>query len=211
MSAEVKIHVSDAGRAKFVVHADKKLSGIVIFSLAYSNDLEKFFIGYIDSAITVDSKQQILFCRELSYILKNEVTISLRHATLKDVLEKLHAQTMLDFEFKENASYASNVVTHFNLNGSGFSCLKTLAGVFSIENFIWKQNKDGSIFVGSWNDSIYAKRIISIDKAFMTQQTSCNTCAIPVLPDLRAGMKFENGVIQSVHLLDDKMVIEWMS
>ena len=210
ISAEVKIHLCDAGRAKFIVRADKKLSGIVIFSLAYSNTRENFFIGYIESTTTVDSKQQLLFCRELSHMLQNEVTLSLRHATLSDVLEKLHEQTELDFDFNENADYATNVATHFNLNGSGFLCLKTLAKVFSIKDFIWKQNKNGAIFVGSWNDSIYAKRIISIDAAFITQQTSCNTCTIPVLPQLRAGMKFENGVIQSVHLLDDKMVIEWM-
>ncbi|MBL4761404.1 MAG: hypothetical protein JKY93_01735, partial [Gammaproteobacteria bacterium] len=71
---DVRLNLSSPGSAFFVVESDERLSGIVRFSIGYSLDkMQRFFIGYVESSTTIDSKQQKIFCRELTASLSRRI------------------------------------------------------------------------------------------------------------------------------------------
>lgn len=98
--------------------------------------------------------QQILVCRELAAILANPLPLNLRHFDLRGVLAAISSKTGLCFRVPERP-YAQTKAPLFYSLASGYLAMDSLAQVFSIPDFIWQQQGDGEVFVGSWADSFF--------------------------------------------------------
>ncbi|ANF84693.1 prophage PssSM-01 [Pseudomonas antarctica] len=89
--------------------------------------------------------------------------------------------------------------------------MDSLAIVFSILDFIWLQQGDGEVFVGSWADSFFGVRsALQLPVELFDDYQGNQSAMIAALPGLRPGATINHGErITSVALIDNQMAIRW--
>ena len=209
VSDDIRLELCSPGRATFIVLADQALTGVVILKAGWSDaTVYSWFIGYIESSITVDSQQQKLFCRELTATLNRPLYLALRHVSVKDVLIKLSELTEINFAIPD-ADYINHQSPYFYHLGKGYQLMDAIGPTYQINQYIWQQQGDGSVFVGSWQDSRWADKPIQLPDSLFTEHMSTNSASLPMTPAIRPGVKFNRGIIHSVQLIAESMVITW--
>jgi hypothetical protein len=205
----IRLYTNAAGCAQFRVEASEPLRGIVQYSLGFSTqDKDQlYFTGYIESSHTVDSATQKIFCKELAALLAAPRPVSLRHPTLHTVLQAYSDQTHLEFIVPDKP-YATTRVPHFQTLGSGYHGIDQLGAVFSIENYFWQPQPDGSIWLGSWDESRWATRSVDIPENMFKDITIAGNKKIAAIPTLRPGVQMNDLYITSVELSEHEMVIQ---
>lgn len=208
---EVRLDLLTPGRATFIVRSDMPLKGLVTLDVGYNQDeLQRHFIGHVERCTTGSSQEQVLFCRELTSVLAMPLPLNLRHVDLQQVLLEISARTGLRFRAAD-APYARVKVPYFYSLASGFQAMDSLAQVFTIPDFIWQQQGNGEVYVGSWRDSYWGQRNPlplppSMFEAFHGNQSA----TLAALPGLRPGMPINMGDrITAVTLAGTKMSIKW--
>lgn len=210
VSHDICLDDSRPGRASFEVQSDTSLSGLVYFSFSVNGKQQHgHFFGYIESSVTNSKQTQTLFCREKANLMAMPVPMALRHATLGDVLNAVNEQTGLDFTWAEQAPYNQQQVAHFVNTGSGFHLLNSLENVFAIPDFTWMQKRDGSVFVGAWQDGHWTNSPISVPAEILDKQLATKSAELLAIPGLRAGYQVNGNRLYQVRLTDSKMVISW--
>jgi hypothetical protein len=209
VSEDIRLDLYAPGRAVFQVQAAQALGGKVSFALGYSAEDkdQAFFAGYVERSLTVDSAQQRLMCRELVGVLDADLPISLRHPTLKAVLQAYAGLTGLVFAIPERA-YANQRVPCFMTLGNGYHGLDAIGGVFSIDDYVWFQQGDGSVFVGSWQDTRWATRPIDIPDKWFAGITADGGARLPALPALRPGALLNGQYLLRLQLTGHEMVVQ---
>ncbi|MBI9080464.1 MAG: hypothetical protein JEY79_12075 [Pseudodesulfovibrio sp.] len=207
VNEDVRLSLYSPGRAVFQVQHTKPLSGHVRLEVGYSTqDKDQvYFIGVIRDSQTVDNGQQRLRCRELTSVLYTRLPAALRHPTLQDVVQWYTDRTGLTFVVPDKA-YAERRVPNFYTLGNGFHGLNSLGAIFGIENYIWQQQGDGSVFVGSWNDSRWATRPVVIPEEQFTKVTATGAKKAAVMPQLRPGAFLNEQYLVNVQLTGHEMV-----
>lgn len=209
-TGEIHLGLFNPGRAVFDVVADATLSGLVIFSAGYDpQKMHQVFYGWVENCFAIDKKQQRIFCRELSAVLSRLVPVSLRNVTLPEVLAAIATDTGLGF-VTPDADYTKTKAPAFYSLGSGYGCMQAMARVYTIKKYIWQQQGDGKIFVGSWDNSYWAGRQVDLPVDFMARCGLANSATIPVTPQLRPGVQLQGGqYITRVNWVGDDMQVEW--
>lgn len=89
--------------------------------------------------------------------------------------------------------------------------LYSLARLFNIHGFIWQQQGDGEVFVGSWADSFFGVRPpLQLPAELFDDYQGNQSAMIAALPGLRPGATINHGErITSVALVDNQMAIRW--
>jgi hypothetical protein len=195
----------------FTVQHSQPLTGVVIFSAGYKvNQVNPWFIGFVESSTTVDNKQQRIFCRELTAVLFARLPLALRDVNLQQTLAAITGTTGLEFTLPEKAKTytARNAAAFYNL-ANGYHAMDNLAHVYDIEKPLWQQQSDGTVFVGSWNDSHWANKKLDIPRTWETQITSANGATVPALPALRPGAIYNGNILTAVEFAGVKMKLTW--
>ena len=207
---EIRLDLLSPGRASLSVISDKPLSGIVQIDIGYSGrEVQRYFTGYIETSTQQDAERQMLFCRELTAGLNRYLPVSLRNTNLKDLLKHISEILKLNF-IAPDKDYALKRIPFFYHLGGGYMALDACGPVFEIPDFIWQQQGDGSVFVGSWQDSRWASRPVTIPNQWLTDQKQVNQATIPLTPPLRPGIKFNDQYyINAVRIIKEKMEITW--
>ena len=207
---DVRLNLKRPGRACFKVQANKPLEGLVILDTGWSDSkLHRFFIGFIDGLpTTVSPGEQLIFCRELSAALNRDLLMGLRHVSAKDVLARINKETDLSFTLP-GAGYMQKQSPYFHHCGGGYQAMDAIGPVYEIPNYIWQQQGDGSIYAGSWNDSRWADKPVSIPDNVFTNHLAQNSAILGMIPALRPGVKFNRGIITALQLKEENMVITW--
>lgn len=204
----VCLDISTPGRADFTVRSPQPLSGIVQMSIGYrGQDFHTiFFTGMIRSSHTVDRSQQRIFCRELSAILWGIIPISIRNASLKDILGVYSRKTGLSFSVPDKA-YGTTPCPVFQTVGNGIHGLDSLGAVFNIPDYIWQQQGDGTVYAGAWADSRWAEKPFYLPERFFQDVQLDGTKTTQVLPGLRPGVQLNGQYISSLQLTEHFMVV----
>lgn len=89
--------------------------------------------------------------------------------------------------------------------------MDNLARVFNIPDFIWQQQGDGEVFVGSWDHSFLGVRSpLQLPVELFDDYQGNQSAMIAALPGLRPGATINHGErITSVALIDNQMAIRW--
>jgi len=209
VAEDITLSLYSPGRAVFTVKAEAALSGIVQFSLGYSNQSKNqlFFTGYVEESQTVDKAQQKLFCRELTGVLYAPLPCSLRHSTLREILALYTEKTGLQFLVPAQP-YADKRTAFFHTLGNGFHGLETLGSIFGIGGYIWQQQGDGAVFVGSWEDSRWASRPVQIGEEWFMDIRTDGSKELGAIPALRPGVKLNGQYISTLRLYGHTMVVK---
>lgn len=208
---EVRLDAKSPGRATFTIQATAPVKGLVTLDIGYnSSTLQRHFIGYVERSTTASNTQQVLFCRELAAILANPLPLNLRHVDLRAVLVEIGKHTGLRFRVPEQP-YASVKAPFFYSLAAGYQAMDSLARVFKIPDFIWQQQGDGEVFVGSWADSFFGVRSpLQLPVELFDDYQGHQSAMIAALPGLRPGAPINHGErITSVALIDNQMAIRW--
>ena len=208
---EVRLDAKSPGRATFTIQASAPVKGLVTLDIGYNgNTLQRHFIGYVERSTTASSTQQVLFCRELAAILANPLPLNLRHVDLRAVLVEISQHTGLRFRVPDRP-YAGVKAPFFYSLAAGYQAMDSLARVFNIPDFIWQQQGDGEVFVGSWADSFFGIRpSLQLPVELFDDYQGNQSAMIAVLPGLRPGATINHGErITSVALIDNQMAIRW--
>ncbi len=206
---DVRLRYSQPGTASFTVKSTATLSGVVLFSLAVNGQQpHNQFYGYIERCTPASAEHQILFCREKSAALKPRLPISQRNKSLRDLLSEIAGKTGLKFSLPPQ-SYADTPVPYFINTGSGYHAMQQIGEVWQIPDYIWQLKRDGSIFVGSWSDSHWPGKPITIPANLLDKQQASQTAQMLAIPGLRPGFVLNGHRLTSVDLADNKMVIQW--
>lgn len=74
------------------------MKGLVTLDLGYNDKpLQRHFLGYVERSTAANTREQVLFCRELDAVLAKPMPMNLRHVDLRAVPEEASRQTGLGF------------------------------------------------------------------------------------------------------------------
>ncbi|WP_455823860.1 hypothetical protein [Pseudomonas graminis] len=208
---DVRLNLQNPGRASFTIKSPIPQSGLVTLDLGYNgNPLHRHFVGYIERSTTANRQEQILFCREVAAVLNYPLPMALRHVDLRGVLIEASRITGLRFRVPD-APYAKVRTPYFYSLAGGVQAMDSLAQVFNIPDFIWHQQGDGEIYVGSWADSYWGARpALQLPVELFDSYQGNQSAEIAALPGLRPGAMINQGQrITAVTLTGTQMVLKW--
>ena len=191
VSEDIALDIERPGRAMFELvcpEGEEAPKGLVSFALGwnYADKLTLFFTGDIEHCQRMDNARIRLFSLELSGRLDLPHPLSLRHPTLKQVLNQYNKLTGLQFVLPARP-YASVQVPAFYGTGSGFHGFSNLGAVFGIDDYLWQAQADGKIFVGSWADSRWKGREIELPQEVFKNVGPTGFKSTTAIPGLRPG------------------------
>ena len=207
VSEDIRLSLRSPGRAIFQAQSAEPLAGHVRLEMGYSTqDRDQVhFIGEIRASETVDAQQQRLRCRELTAVLYSQFPCALRHPTLADVVQWYTDRTGLRFVVPARP-YAEKRVPAFYAMGNGFQGVSSLGAIFGIKGYIWQQQGDGTVFVGSWRDSRWATRPVTLPEAVFDKVTATGGKQSVVFPQIRPGVLLNGRYVTGVDIKEHIMV-----
>lgn len=209
-SDDTRLDFKNPGRASFSFVGNESVSGLVSLDMGYNdNKLKRVFTGYVERCNIANNNLVVVFCRELSYQLKAQLPLNLRHCTMTEVIKAISKATGLKFVLPE-ADYTQSQAPYFYNLASGFYALDTLGDVFDIPNYFWQQAPTGEIYAGSYEQSFWGlKDAFTLDAKLLKDYKSSGIATLTPLPGLYPGAKINEGVITSLQIINDDMVIKW--
>lgn len=204
-----KLSYRNPGTAKIITNIEPTMKQIIAYECGYNKKLTRYFMGYVESWKETNNQEFALFCREFSASLRNPLTLAMQHPTLIDVLDKITEITGLKF-IVPGKDYAKTPTPYIISQSTGYALLDLLGEAFNIERYVWQQQGDGSIFIGSWYDSLWYGKNIPVPFQLLTN-TDINTTTIPLNPMLRPGVIVNGERIREITLHKEKMHITWMT
>ncbi|WP_102418059.1 hypothetical protein [Vibrio cyclitrophicus] len=197
------------GRCELTVEGNPELNTIIAVDLGWGDDITRVFLGYIERVQPAEKGWSAVFCRELSAILYKPLNIIMRHPTLMQLLSEVTNKTGLQFVVPEKA-YSKTAIPCFYSDGNGYRVIDELAQAFSIDDLFWQQQGNGQIYVGSWQDSHWADKPITIPNELMTNHTANKSVKIPAIPRLKPGVVVNGLRLVGVEFEGTEAKLTWM-
>jgi hypothetical protein len=185
----------------------KQFSQIAV-DLGWGSMIDRVFIGYVERVMPAVNGWITLFCRELAASLSVNFSVMLRHTTMKQVLGELTKQSGIEFVIP-NKAYAETSIPCFYSDSSGYAILDDIGRVFKINDFIWQQQGNGKVFVGSYQDSFWHDKPISIPNNVMTDHQSGRTATMVAAPMIRPNVIANGERITAVEFQNTNITISW--
>ncbi|QCT18474.1 hypothetical protein FEM41_01870 [Jejubacter calystegiae] len=214
-----EVHVSDVnlvlelnacGRGFITAQTDTDYTGKVVrLDAGYTDQLYRWFTGYVERSQPAENGSQRLFVRELVGIFDKPWACSFQHPTLRTVLDWLAEQSGLTFIVPDGASYASKAIPHFTHSGTGYQLLASLGAAFGVEDYIWYQTPGGDVFAGSAAHGMFAGKPVTIPAEFSRATAAGDSMTLALVPALRPGAEVNGQRITSIRLNNDDMTLTW--
>lgn len=213
IDCNIVLELNACGRGFITVPAncncDSFKNKTLIINVGYSNNLQRFFTGYIESEQTAASNTKKLFIRELIGCYQQTIDCSFQHPTLKVITEYLTSKNGLQFDLP-GADYVNTKIPHFKHAGTGYHLLQEIGRAFNIPEYTFFQTPTGKIYCGSYNDSYFNDKDIKLGdnlNKIASSTAGSNIVEIPLVPKLRPGVKINGRKVSIVNLINDNMTI----
>jgi len=204
----VVLHSLTPGNCQITVKGDVAKFAIVAVDLGWGDMIDRVFTGYVERVMPAKKGWYTLFCRELTASLALNYSVMLRHPTLKTVLDELSPVTGLEFVVPDK-TYAQTAIPCFYCDSSGYALLDNIGRTFKINDFMWQQQGNGKVYVGSYQDSFWINKPITIPNGLMTNHQSGRTVTMPSAPMIRPNVLANGSRIQTVEFKTTQMTITW--
>lgn len=196
------------GRASVTIKGDAEPNTIVAIDIGWGDAISRVFLGYVERVQPAEKGWSKLFCRELAAVLYQPLNIILRHPTLMQLLSEVTNKTGLQFVVPEKA-YSKTAIPCFYSDGNGYRVIDELGQAFSIEDMFWQQQGNGQIYVGSWQDSYWADKPVTIPTEMMTGHTASKSVKLPAIPKLRPGALVNGLRLTAVEFEGTEVKLTW--
>lgn len=213
VSEHIVMGINAPAKAKFTIKADvvpyKSQAVALDMSYSYADTLQRVFFGFVENVIDQGGGFYLLSCREWVASMGVMIPIALRHCTIADVLGVVSDKTGLTFTVGQG-DYANQQVANFFAVGDGFSTLTAIQSLFKVNDFFWQQNGEGDIFVGSWADSLWANKPLTLEPELFSNHGS-HSASLIIVPSLKAGVVVSGQRITSIEIINEQMILSWYS
>ena len=115
--------------------------------------------------------------------------------------------TGLRFLFPERP-YMDTKIPAFNMLGTGLEGLANIGGAFQISDYIWQATGDGSVWLGSWEDSRWPSRPVELPRNVFRNVTADGGKSCPPMPAMRPGVVLNGERVTLVHLSGHQMTLK---
>ncbi|MEN9533419.1 MAG: hypothetical protein RIQ83_2643 [Pseudomonadota bacterium] len=203
---DIVLDLSAGGRAALTIEGSATKGQTLTVDTGYNGELRRWFTGYVYDVQPAANGASKLLCRELAGILGSRFPVSIQHATLRSLLTWLTDQTSLTFLLPDGADYTDTPIPNFTSAGTGYQLLDHAGRAFSVPDFIWHQQPDGAIFVGSHAHSRWADKAVELDPAFSAKQAGSSFTMAPI-PAMRPGAIVNGKRVVRVRLKGDEMTL----
>ncbi|PKQ80086.1 hypothetical protein AOX56_12585 [Aeromonas sobria] len=203
---DIVLDISAGGRAALTIEGRAEKGQTLTVDLGYNGELRRWFTGYAYDVQPAANGASKLLCRELAGILGSAFPVSMQHPTLRSLLAWLSDKTKLTFLLPDGADYTDKPIPNFTSAGTGYQLLNNAGRAFAVPDFIWHQQPDGAIFVGSHAHSRWADRPVELDPAFSSRQAG-NTITLAPIPTMRPGAIVNGKRVERVRLKGDEMTL----
>jgi hypothetical protein len=204
----VVLQATSPGTCQITVDKPAERLTPVAFEMGWGGMIDRVFFGYIERVMPAANGLYNLYCRELTSGLANNLSVMLRHPTLRQVCDEITAQTGLEFVIPAKA-YADTAIPCFYCDSSGYAMLDNIGRTYKVPDFIWQQQGNGKIYLGSYADSFWNGKSIDIPQSLMTEQQSGKTATIPAVPKIRPNVTANGQRITKVEFKGTNMTINW--
>lgn len=209
-SCELVIDLSACGRGFITAGTDQDNTGKLIrVDVGYNEQTLRWFTGYVERDQAAENGFRRMLVRELVGVFERSWPMSMQHPTLRQVTDKLAADSGLTFILPEGKAYTDRAIPHFVHSGTGWQLLSNLGRAFAIDDYIWQQLPDGTVWLGQWSDSRFANLPISIPNEYTKAAGAGNSITLPAIPSIRPGVLADNQRITRVALKDDDITLTW--
>ncbi|MFC0974000.1 hypothetical protein ACFGY8_04395 [Pasteurella multocida] len=204
------LELSNAGRGFITVKTDKLCQGkSLIFEIGEYDAFYRWFDGFVEREAEAEKGYKRLFVREKCAIFERTFNCSHRHITLAALCQWLSQESGLKIKYPDK-SYSQTSIPLFTHHGNGYQLLHSIGRLFNIPEYIWQQSPDGSVFVGSWQDSRWAEKGREIEvSAAETLSRTATALTIPINARIRPGFLVNGQRITKVFLEGDNYELEW--
>ncbi|ENC6433142.1 hypothetical protein ABKX88_001331 [Aeromonas veronii] len=203
---DIMLDLNAGGRAALTAQAEVQKGQPITIDVGYNNELRRWFTGYVFDVQPAASGSVQLLCRELAGVLAGRLPVSMQHATMRNLLAWLTTETGLTFMLPEAADYADRPIPNFTSAGTGYQLLENAGRAFEIPDFVWYQQPDGAIFVGSHADCRWHGREVEIDPSWTARQAG-NLITLSPVPAMRPGATVNGKRVTRVRLKGDEMTL----
>ncbi|MGO4746238.1 hypothetical protein [Serratia quinivorans] len=209
-SHELVLDLSACGRGFITAETDQVSTGKLIrINVGYNNQTLRWFTGYVERDQAADNGYRRMFVRELVGVFEKSWPVSMQHPTLRQVADKLAADSGLAFILPDGKAYTDTPIPHFVHSGTGWQLLSNLGRAFGIADYIWQQLPDGTVWLGAWQDSRFANLPIDIPNEYAKAAGAGNSMTLPAIPAIRPGVLANGQRITRVALKDDDITLTW--
>ncbi|WP_420299466.1 hypothetical protein [Edwardsiella tarda] len=207
---DMVLELSGCGRGFMTVEATGSLQGqMVTLDVGDHSLVVRWFTGYVERSQPAENGYQRIFVREVAGLLAHAQPISLRHPTLRQLCDHLTEQCGIPFALPDRAEYVDTPIPHFTHSGTGYQLLNNIGHAFGIEDYVWQTQPDGTVFIGSYRDSFWQGKAVTLPEAFAVEQQAGNSMTLPVIQSVRPGAVLNGQRITQVRLRGDEMTLTW--
>ena len=203
---DIMLDLNAGGRAALTAQAEVQKGQPITIDVGYNGELRRWFTGYVFDVQPAAAGSVQLLCRELAGVLAGRLPVSMQHATLRNLLAWLSTETGLVFMLPAAADYADRPIPNFTSAGTGYQLLENAGRAFEVPDFVWYQQPDGAIFVGSHADCRWHGREVEIDPAWTARQAG-NLITLSPVPAMRPGATVNGKRVTRVRLKGDEMTL----
>lgn len=202
------LELSNSGRGFVTVETTAACVGkLVEFELGTEEDYYTWFTGFVENEHAAQNGYKRLFIRERVAIFERDFYYSARHPTLAEVCKWLSEHSGLNFRYPDKP-YATTPIPNFTHSGNGYQMLNNLGRLFNIPDYVWQQDNDGGVFVGSWQDSQWAGFEIELDHRETIGQ-SATAVQIAIDAEIRPGTVINGKRVHKITLEGENYLLEW--
>lgn len=207
---QLVIELSACGRGFITAKTETDYTGKVVrIDAGYSDQLYRWFTGYVERSQPAENGYQRLFVRELVGIFDKPWPCSFQHPTLRTITDWLTEHSGLTFTLVDGAAYTDKPIPHFTHSGTGFQLLAALGPAFGIDDYIWYQLPDGDVFAGSAAHGMFAGKPVTIPDEFSQGAAAGDAMKLALVPSLRPGVVVNEKRVSSIRLYNDEMTLTW--
>ena len=204
----IVLQSSTPGTCQITVNAKADKLAPVAVDLGWGDMVDRVFSGYVERVMPAVNGWYTLFCREWAASLAYNLSVMLRHPTMRQVLDEITVQTGIEFVIPDKA-YANTAIPCFYSDSSGYAMLNNIGRAFRIADFVWYQQGNGKVFVGSYADSFWSDKPVTIANELMTDHQSGKTAKIPAAPMIRPNVIANGERITAIEFKGTNMTISW--
>lgn len=205
----IVLELNTCGRGFITAITDKDYTGkLVRFDLGYHGLVLRWFTGFVERSQQSENGARRLFVREIVGIFERNWPCSLQHPTLRKLASWLEKESGIKFILPA-ASYTDQPIPNFVHSGTGYQLLSNIGRAFNITDYVWHQMPDGSVYLGAWSDSLFAKKPVEVPPEFSLAASGANSMTLPIVQTLRPGVFMNGQRITRVELKNDDLTLTW--